>query len=243
MPEYLSPGVYVTELASAKPIEGVSTSTESIVGSELIGEVQRLVDRIPLAGTDSVGNDCAIALLELVAWISDVLAHRADQLGNETSLLAARLAAAALALVRNRAQPQNSVLKRVRFFEGQLLEDNDPNFEPEAKREPTPGFGTVNGFKIGLKDEGGSSYVEVSPGYAVDGYGRVIVLKEQIALRLPTADHCVSVIARPKDNGSLSMVVLPSVRSEFLVVDQPRDDDVVLGRLERSSKVWRNVKG
>jgi len=244
MPEYLSSGVYVTELAlNPRPIEGVSTSTASIVGSELIDEVQRLVDRIPHAGTDSIGNDCAIALLELAAWISDVLARRADQLGNEASLPTARLAAAALALVRNRAQPQNSVLKRVCFFEGQLLEDNDLNSELEAKRKHTSGFGTVNGFNIDVRDEGGSSSVDVSPGYAVDGYGRVIVLKEQIALRLPTAGHCVSVIARPKDNSSLSMVVLPSVKSEFLVVSQPRDDDVVLGRLERSSKGWRNLNG
>ena len=37
MPEYLYPGVYVTEVAlNVKPIEGVSTSTISLLGSELI---------------------------------------------------------------------------------------------------------------------------------------------------------------------------------------------------------------
>jgi len=244
MPEYLSPGVYVIELAlNPRPIEGVSASTASILGSKLIGEVQRLVDRIPPAGKDSIGHDYAIALLELVAWISDVLARRADQLGDEAYLPTARVVAAALALVRNHTQSQNSILKRVHFFEGQLLEESDLNSEQEAKRKHTSTFGTVNGLNIDVKNEGGSPSVDVSPGYALNVYGRIIVLKEQIALRLPTAGQCVSVIARPKDNDPLSMVVLPSVNAEILIADQPKDDDVVLGRLEWSSKGWRTVNG
>jgi len=181
--------------------------------------------------------------VELVAWISDVLTRRADQLGDEAYLPTARLVAAALALVRNHTQPQNSILKRVRFFEGQLLEEIDLNSEQEAKRKHTFTFGTVSGLNIGVENEGGSPSVDVSPGYALSVYGRVIVLKEQIALRLPTAGQCVSVIARPKDNDPLSMVLLPSVNAEILIVDQPKDDDVVLGRLERSAKGWRTVNG
>ena len=104
MPEYLYPGVYVTEVAlNPKPIEGVSTSTISLLGSELIGELQRLVDQTP--GKDADGSNYGIAFLELMAWISDTLSQRADQLGDEAYLPAARIAAAALALVRNRAQP------------------------------------------------------------------------------------------------------------------------------------------
>ena len=86
MPEYLYPGVYVTEVAlNPKPIEGVSTSTIGLLGSELIGELQRLVDQIP--GKDAGGNDYGIALLESMAWISDTLAQRADQLGEEAYCL------------------------------------------------------------------------------------------------------------------------------------------------------------
>ena len=108
MPEYLYPGVYVTEVAlNPKPIEGVSTSTISLLGSELIGELQRLVDKIP--GKDADGNNLGIALLELMAWISDTLTQHADQPGDEAYLPAARIAAAALALVRNRvAAPQTA---------------------------------------------------------------------------------------------------------------------------------------
>ena len=121
MSEYLYPGVYVTEVAlNPKPIEGVSTSTISLLGSELVGELQRLVDKIP--GKDADGNDFGIALLELMAWISDTLTQRADQLGDEAYFPAARIAAAALALVRNRAPLPNSVLNVVRFYEVNCLQ-------------------------------------------------------------------------------------------------------------------------
>jgi phage tail sheath protein FI len=121
MPEYLYPGVYVTEVAlNSKPIEGVSTSTISLLGSELIAELQRLVDKVP--GKDADGNDFGIALLELMAWISDTLTQRADQLGDEAYLPAARIAAAALTLVRNRVPPPNSVLNVVRFYEVNRLQ-------------------------------------------------------------------------------------------------------------------------
>ena len=121
MPEYLYPGVYVTEVAlNSKPIEGVSTSTISLLGSELIAELQRLVDKVP--GKDADGNDFGIALLELMAWISDTLTQRADQLGDEAYLPSARIAAAALTLVRNRVPPPNSVLNVVRFYEDNRLQ-------------------------------------------------------------------------------------------------------------------------
>ena len=240
MPEYLYPGVYVTEVAlNPKPIEGVSTSTISLLGSELIGELQRLVDQIP--GKDPDGNNYGIALLELMAWISDTLAQRADQLGEEAYLPAARIAAAALALVRNRAQPPNSVLNVVRFYEGQLLAEDDLNVEVDYTRDKSQNkfaFGIVCGLQIGVQNGESSPSVNVTPGYALDGYGRLIVLTKPIALRLPAADQCASVIARLKGNGPVSILVLPSVKSEFLIVNEPKGDDFALGHLKKSSHGW-----
>ena len=178
MPEYLYPGVYVTEVAqNPKPIEGVSTSTISLVGSELIGELQRLVDQIP--GEDAGGNNFGIALLELMAWITDTLAQRADQLGEEAYLPAARIAAAALALVRNRAQPPNSVLNVVRFYEGQLLAEDDLNVEVDYTRDKSQNkfaFGIVCGLQIGVQNGESSPSVKVTPGYALDGYTAGLVV-------------------------------------------------------------------
>jgi hypothetical protein len=244
MPEYLSPGVYVVEVAaSPRPIEGVSASTASLVGAELIEELRRLVNQIPPVGTESGGNNSGSALVELVAWISDILARRGDQLGNETYLPSTRLAAAALALVtKNRAQSDTSVLRRVRFFEGQLLEDDDLNVELDymrSKRQRKVVFGIVNGLQVTVQDDGSGAAVVVSPGCALDNRGRKIVLGTPITLSLPDAVKRVSVIARPTGR----FAVLPSLECEFLIVDEPNDDDLTVRYLEKSLQGWRVLNG
>ena len=154
---------------------------------------------------------------------------------------AARIAAAALALVRNRAQPPNSVLNVVRFYEGQLLAEDDLNVEVDYTRDKSQNkfaFGIVCGLQIGVQNGESSPSVNVTPGYALNGYGRLIVLTKPIALRLPAADQCASVVARLKGNGPVSIVVLPSVKSEFLIVNEPKGDDFALGHLKKSSHGW-----
>ena len=244
MPEYLSPGVYLVEVAvSPRPIEGVSASTVSLVGAELIGELRRLVNQIPPVGTESDGNNSGSALVELVAWISDILARRGDQLGNETYLPSTRLAAAALALVtKNRAQFDCSMLKRVRFFEGQLLEDDDLNVELDYMRSKLHRkvvFGIVSGLQVTVQDEGSGAAVVVSPGCALDKRGRKIVLGTPITLSIPDAVKRVSVIARPTGR----FAVLPSLECEFLIVDEANDDDLTVGYLEKSPQGWRVLNG
>jgi phage tail sheath protein FI len=117
MPEYLAPGVYVTEIAlGAKPIEGVSTSTADLIGNDVIDLLRRLSQHPPPDWTDHNEQDPGIALLELFAWLTESLLYRAEQLPERGVLHAARLTAAALALVAGRKQPHGSVLKRVRFL-------------------------------------------------------------------------------------------------------------------------------
>jgi len=124
MPEYLSPGVYVAEVAlSARPIEGVSTSTANFVGPEVIGRLQQLVNQIPRDWTDLNDNDPGIALVELFAWLTELMIYRVQQIPERGPAAAARLAAAALTLVTDRPQSHSSVLKHVRFFEGRRCED------------------------------------------------------------------------------------------------------------------------
>jgi hypothetical protein len=126
MLDYLSPGVYLAEVApNVRPIEGVSTSTAGFVGSEVIMKLQRLVNQIPPISSEPSGDNPGIALLELMAWLSDMLAQRSDRLGREVYLPAARIAAGSLALIKNRVPQPRSTLKCVRFFEGRLLEDEN----------------------------------------------------------------------------------------------------------------------
>ena len=118
LPHIQYPGVYITEVASnPQPIEGVPTSIARLIGADVSAKIQQLVDQVPQDSTTG------IALLELMAWIAENLIRRLDDMPDEANLAAERLAVIALALVKDRAPPHGSVLKRVRYFEGQLIED------------------------------------------------------------------------------------------------------------------------
>ena len=135
MAEYLAPGVYVTEIAlDAKPIKGVSTSTADIIGSDTVAVLQRLVEHPAPGWTEHDTHDPGVALLELLAWLTESLAHRTEPLPERGLLHAAHLAAAALTLVARCDQPHGSVLKKVRFFEGRLLDKDDLRTEQDYLR-------------------------------------------------------------------------------------------------------------
>ena len=132
MPEYLYPGVYVVEVASgAKPIEGVSTSTGDVIGSNVIDKLRRLATTPAPEWTQYNGHDPGINLLELFAWLTESLIYRTERLSDEGVVHASRLAAAALALTQNCEQPPGSVLKRNRFFTGRQMSEEDFRVEQD----------------------------------------------------------------------------------------------------------------
>jgi len=126
MPEYLYPGVYVVEVAAgAKPIEGVSTSTADLIGSDCIGKLHRLATVPASEWTQYNQHDPGVTVLELLAWLTESLVYRADRLSEDGVVHASRLAAAALALASNCEQPQGSVLKHSNFYTGRRLNEED----------------------------------------------------------------------------------------------------------------------
>jgi hypothetical protein len=235
MPEYHSPGVYVVEVASnPRPIEGVSESTAGLIGSEVVEQLQRLVNQVE---TKSDAKDLGIALVELVAWISDMLVRRLDQLGNEAYLPTATLAAAALALVKDVPPSEKSVVKKIRFFEGQLLEADDLRSEINYNHSKSKNdWGIVSGLQITVQNDSASPAVEVSPGLALDPLGREIALNKPTFLPLPDA-HCIAVVARP--TGRVGVLF----ECEALVVGEAKGDDIILGYLEKSSQGWQVLSG
>jgi hypothetical protein len=247
MPEYLSPGVYVTEVAlSPRPIEGVSASTTSFLGAGVIGEIQKAVNQISPIDKQVGGTGPGIALLELIAWITDELSRRVEHLENEAYLSAAHLTASALAILTNKPA-QGSVIRRVRFYPGQLLSEEDLKAEVDYSRELTRAtsagsYDVVSGLNISVQDKNGSPAIHVSPGYAVDKHGSIIFLKKCISLLLPMEAKRLSVIARPKGDHQLSISVLPLIECEYLVVDAPKNDDLVLGSLEKLPQGWRTTE-
>jgi len=247
MSEYLHPGVYVTEVAfNVKPIEGVSTSTAAIIGP-IVAEARRLLGPLAPDWTEGNDRDPGVALLELLAWFGESLVYRVDPLPECGVLHASRLAAAALALVADREQPLGSVLKRVRFFEGKLLEANDLTVEQNyvARRIDRHNRelhrpGIVRGLEVCVNNEsGGPSTVVVTPGYAIDSHGREIVLEWELALPLTATFSCAFVIARRKRDAPKWIALESSSECEFLIVNTPADDDFSLARLETTANGWQ----
>jgi hypothetical protein len=224
MPEYLAPGVYVAEVAmEPKSIEGVSTSTAGLLGQNLIDELHRLLKRLS-AGDPSEQNDLAIALLELLAWLTDTLSCHADKLADESYLPTKRLFAAALSLVmKNNKQPDPGVT-RIRFFAGRLLDQADLDVEMDfaTKRRSHIGSGILSGLEVNVNQRG----IEVRPGYALDNRGRKIVLRRSIKQQLPPAGKRLSVIARPKGSASFSVAMLPTMECQVVLAGKPKRDDI-----------------
>ena len=132
MPEYLYPGVYVVEVAAgAKSIEGVSTSTADLIGSDVISKLHRLATVPAPEWTQHNQHDPGVTVLELLAWLTESLVYRAERLSEDGVVHASRLAAAALALVSNCEQPQGSVLKRANFYTGRRLNEEEFRVEQE----------------------------------------------------------------------------------------------------------------
>jgi phage tail sheath protein FI len=123
MSEYLTPGVYVEEVAlNSKPIDGVSTSTASFIGHETVAKLRGLTSDSRTHWREDTSHDPGVALLELFAWLTEQLLARVGPVPDAAISNAARLAAAALTLIADREAPANSVLQRTRFLPGKHLD-------------------------------------------------------------------------------------------------------------------------
>ncbi len=157
-------------------------------------------------------------------------------------------------------------LKRPNFSSGKLLTADDLRAEQEYQREKMwqhnrllHGYGIVVGLEVGLQENGdGSTQVIVSPGYALDGWGREIVVDEPIALYLPgdrhdltvfvkyieqTDDDAVKQIAPPQNSASVAetaqVTFEPSSAERALAPTQRADYAIALARLRRPHQNWQ----
>jgi hypothetical protein len=103
--------------------------------------------------------------------------------------------------------------------------------------------GIVRGLEVCVNNEGGGrSTIAVTPGYALDAYGREIVLEEELALPLSAAFSCAFVIARRQRGVPKWIALESSDECEFLIVNTPADDDFSLARLEKTANGWQAVR-
>jgi phage tail sheath protein FI len=117
MPTYEYPAVYVTEVeAHVRPIEGVSTSTAALLGPDCLAHLRARIERLPPNWTDARSGDPGVALLELLAWISESLLYRGGQMPARAARSLSRVAAASLQSLQGCRLPKGSALKKVEVF-------------------------------------------------------------------------------------------------------------------------------
>lgn len=95
-------------------------------------------------------------------------------------------------------------LKRPDYFAGQLLTAADLRAEQDYQREKQwlhnrmlHGYGVVVGLEVGVQEnDDGSTQVIVSPGYALDGWGREVVVPEPLSAYLPGDRHDLTIYVR-----------------------------------------------
>ena len=112
MPEYLAPGVYVVEIdARPEPIPGIPTRVDDDELRAVSMMIRERLARFNPRWTASNDSDPGVTLLELLAWLSEVLIYRSGPSTERSSLHAARLAAGALALLARPKPSPSAVLK------------------------------------------------------------------------------------------------------------------------------------
>ena len=117
MPTYQYPAVYVTEVeAPVRPIEGVSTSTAALLGPDCLAHLRARIERLPPRWTDARSGDPGIALVELLAWISESLLYRTGSMPDRARRSLSRVAVASLQSLQGCRLPRGSALKRVEVF-------------------------------------------------------------------------------------------------------------------------------
>jgi phage tail sheath protein FI len=121
VPTYQYPGIYVTEVeAGVHPIEGVPTSTPALIGPDCLAHLRARIERLPPRWTGANRNDPGIALLELMAWISESLLYRGGRIPDRATRALSRVAAASLQSLQGCRLPKGSAVKKVEVFGAQV---------------------------------------------------------------------------------------------------------------------------
>jgi len=145
--------------------------------------------------------------------------------------------------------------KRNRYFFGQMLTSKD--FEDEQQyhlnqrcrhNRHLHGYGIVTGLDVNISQCESSPTVSVSPGYALDAYGREILLTEDVALPIGCRKSPLYVTVAHKERetdwvpGSGADEKIASRIEDFvlaaLIADPDSCDAITIGRVLSDSSGW-----
>lgn len=96
------------------------------------------------------------------------------------------------------------LLQRPRFLEGKFMTADDFRAEQEYHLQRQwqhnrllHGYGIVVGLEVGIQaNDEGSTQLIVSPGYALDGWGRELVVPEPVSIFLPGDRHDLTIFVK-----------------------------------------------
>lgn len=161
-------------------------------------------------------------------------------------------------------------LKRPNYYGDEPVTATELRAEQEYQREKQwqhnrmlHGYGVVAGLEVGLQeDESGSTRLVVSPGYALDGWGREIVVTDPLAVYLPKDRHDLIVYLKYVEqagdddtsksavSGHNSAEILESAQVVFApatperaIAASGRDDYAIpIARLRRPHQHWQRER-
>ncbi len=208
MPEYLHPGVYIEEYdGQPKAIPGVATSTDEFVVRTLANEIAQIVRRAHPDWTDFNVRDPGVTLLDVLAFLSELVLYRSGTL-SEQGRRAALRAVGSLSRLTDPCGRGCGTISRPRFFTGQLFDAASLQAEQDYHREKRRrhnralhGVGIVDGLGVGVEPGGGAEHgrIRIEPGYTIDPCGDEIVLDQGAVLPLPRTGDPIWVTLRHWD--------------------------------------------
>jgi hypothetical protein len=238
MPEYLAPGVYVVEVdCHAKPIEGVSTSTSGFVPERLAHDLAGIVRTHFPEWTGGASDDPGVTLLEVFAFLGELLVFRAQKLPDDAGNRVSELAAIALAALRTTDCP-GGPLRDVRYFGGRRLRAQDFTVEQDATRplrrllRALHGYGIVEGLDVTVHEggDGEAGRVTVGAGLAITRSGDIVELPQATDLAPPADGDHAYVTLRPGGCGS--------GRGEIVSAGEVDATGIALARIVRTTSAW-----
>jgi hypothetical protein len=167
----------------------------------LARELRQRIARADPGWTDTQPADIGVSLLQVLAYLAEQLAYRADPLSRDARVLAQKLARQAAALAAAPAagasadsDKPSGALARPRYFSGRLLTADDFNLEQNyvidrlgRRNRLLYGAGIVDGLDVTADDGSDGPHVVIAPGLAFDRCGREIFVDRCRRLALPAS--------------------------------------------------------
>lgn len=220
----------------------------------LVSELTGVVRRHAPGWTDGGEADPGVTLLELLAFVLDILSFRETSISDRTFLSITRVLER-LARLRRPGCVGLDGLTRPSYFSGRLLTAEDLRAEQDYQRGKLRllgrlswGTGIVRGLEVSLESAtaaGNEPVVVIEPGCAIGADGEPLLVPAPLRCRLgaePSAGYVtLHYFERPRGATPTTDGAVQADRIEegVAVRFESEPTGVVIARLERHAGLWR----